>query len=81
MFLDLRKAFDTLQHDILLKNLQEIGVSGIAITLLSNYITKRYQDVQIGNITSSKIKIQYGAPQGPILGPLLFLVYYVDNGH
>lgn len=80
IFIDLKKAFDTVSHDILLKKLKAIGISGTAFKMLKSYLTNRYQVVKIGETQSDPEKITYGVPQGSILGPLLFLIY-INNIH
>lgn len=78
IFLDLSKAFDTVNHNILLAKLQKYGFHGIVFKWLQNYITKRSQFVSINGCHSNKMDIHCGVPQGSILGPLLFLIYVND---
>ena len=78
MFCDLRKAFDTCDHSILLKKLKSLGVTGTELSWFHNYLTGRKQFVSIGGKSSSLLDILIGVPQGSILGPLLFLIYIND---
>ena len=78
VLIDLSKAFDTLNHDILLSKLRYCGVSGIELRLLSNYLSDRVQYVKyLGTISQSK-SFGVGVLPGFILGPLLFLIYIND---
>ncbi len=78
MFLDLRKAFDTLDHKILIEKLKLYGITGGAIKWFMSYLEKRYQICKVNNAKSSKKLIQCGVPQGSNLGPLLFSLYVND---
>lgn len=78
IFIDLKKAFDTVSHSLLLAKLNDLGISGSAYKLLESYLTNRTQVVRIGTFTSNPHKIECGIPQGSILGPMLFLIY-VNN--
>jgi hypothetical protein len=78
IYMDLSKAFDTIDHATLIQKLYYYGISGKALSLIENYLTDRRQYVQINETKSSLLPIVTGVPQGSILGPLLFIIYIND---
>ena len=73
VFLDLSKAFDTLNHHILLSNLEYYGMRSTALQWFKSYLTERQQFVEYPNVCSSTRELETGVPQGSIWGPLVFL--------
>jgi len=75
VFLDLSKAFDTVNHDLLLAKLNRIGACKSVVQCFTSYLSNRFQLTTFGNVESTLLPVHVGVPLGSILGPLLFLVY------
>ena len=75
VFLDLSKAFDTLDHERMWEKLSQIGFNESAVVWFDDYLTNRTQSIALNCVVSDPQSLMYGVPQGPILGPLLFIIY------
>ena len=81
VLLDLSAAFDTVEHKVLLKRLKDrCGVQKDALQWFDSYLSKRSQMVKLNDILSKGVSLNFGLPQGSVLGPLLFLIYTLPLG-
>ena len=78
IFLDLSKAFDTLEHTAIFQKLERYGIRGNTLEWFKSYLSNRKIRVKINNTTSKEFPIDYGTPQGSCLGPLIFLIFCND---
>ena len=77
-FVDLKKAFDTVNHDILLKKLENCGIRGGNLAWCNDYLSRRQQKTLANGFLSKETIVKCGVPQGSVLGPTFFIVYVND---
>ena len=78
VFLDLSKAFDTLEHSTVIQKLECYGIRGNALDWFRSYLNNRTIRVKLDQVRSKEFPVHYGAPQGSCLGPLIFLIFCND---
>ena len=78
IYIDFAKAFDKVDHDILLNKLNKIGINGKIGVWIHNFLSNRQKCVAVNGTTSREAQVRSGVPQGSVLGPLLFLIHISD---
>lgn len=78
VFLDMSKAFDSIEHDTLFKKIEHYGIRGTTLQWLKSYLSNRHLQVQYKNTLSGKFAVKYGTPQGSVLGPLIYSLLVND---
>lgn len=78
IFVDITKAFDSVDHNIMLKKLEDVGIRGLSLQWFKSYLFDRMQCVRVNGQLSSCVTVKCGVPQGSVLGPIMFLLYIND---